>query len=204
VASSLDPDRVDADPIVQFQRWFADAVAAGEPEPETMSLATATLDGHPSARFVLLKGVGPEGFAFYTNLGSRKSEELAANPMAALAWRWRTVERQVRVSGPVGAVPAPEADAYFASRPRGSQLGAWASDQSHVIRTRVTLEEQLTEVTARFAGESVPRPPFWGGWRVRPDVVEFWENRADRLHDRVRYRHPEGGGAGWVIERLAP
>ncbi|MHB1534462.1 MAG: pyridoxamine 5'-phosphate oxidase [Acidimicrobiales bacterium] len=192
---------LDPDPIGQFGRWYADAEAAGQPERDAMALATATLDGVPSLRWVLLKGVGPEGFVFYTNAHSRKGAELAANPVAALGFRWERLERQVRVVGPVEVVGEAESDSYFATRARGSQLGAWASEQSQVIADRVALDARFAEAERRFAGAEIPRPPWWHGWRVRPEEVELWQGRPDRLHDRFRYRRH---GEAWVIERLSP
>ena len=185
---------VDPDPIRQFTAWHAEAGA-----PPEVALATATADGSPSARMVLLKGVDDRGFSFFTNYGSAKARDLADNPRAALLFHWQP-GRQVRVRGPVGRVGDEESDAYWATRPRGSQLGAWASRQSEVIASREELERRLAEVAARFPGD-VPRPPFWGGYRVVPEVVEFWHHRDDRLHDRLRYRR---GEEGWVIERLSP
>lgn len=184
-----------------FRRWYTEAVDAGEVEPDAVSLATVDGEGAPSVRYVLLKGFDDRGFVFYTNLASRKSGHLALNPRAALAWRWRLVDRQVRAEGSVVAVEPAEADAYFASRPRGSQLGAWASRQSQVIEDRSQLDEQLAEVDKRFAGGEVPRPPFWGGYRLIPTVVEFWSQGEFRLHDRLQYSRRQGE---WVIERLSP
>jgi pyridoxamine 5'-phosphate oxidase len=192
---------LDADPIRQFNRWFDQAKAAGQPEPEAMALATATPSGEPAVRFVLLRGLDARGFVFYTNGRSRKGREMAENPVAALVFRWWTLERQVRVSGPVRPVEPAESDAYFKARPRGAQLGAWASAQSELLTGRVVLEEQLSTVARRFAGREVPRPPWWGGYRVRPVEVEFWQGRPDRLHDRLAYRR---AGGAWRIQRLSP
>jgi pyridoxamine 5'-phosphate oxidase len=195
------------EPTDQFVAWFDQAVAAGQPEPEAMCVATATLDGVPSARMVLLKAYDRRGFTFYTNEGSRKGLEMEANPVAALTWRWGLLDRQVRVAGRVERVSEPEADAYFASRARGSQLGAWASFQSTVVPTvdgitaRGVLEADVAEIEGRFEGVDVTRPPYWGGFRVVPETVEFWQGRRNRLHDRLRYRRAEGG---WVVERLFP
>ncbi|CAN5319723.1 pyridoxamine 5'-phosphate oxidase [soil metagenome] len=190
------------DPVEQFRRWYADAVRAGMPEPDAMTLATAAPDGSPSARTVLLKGVGARGFAFYTNHASRKGRELAANPGVALVFLWEAPQRQVCVRGRVSRLPDDESDAYFDSRPRDSQLGAWASRQSEVLTGREELEERLREAQERFAGGPVPRPPFWGGYVVAPAEVEFWQGRPNRLHDRFRYRRDEAGD--WVVERLSP
>lgn len=199
--ASLTEADVDRDPIRQFERWFADAVAAEVPEPNAMTLATATRDGVPSARVVLLKGVDARGFAFFTDYRSRKGAELAENPLAALVFLWKEIERQVRVVGAVSRVSAAESEAYFRSRPLGSRIGAWTSHQSAVIASRAELEERVRQVTARFADGEVPLPPHWGGFRVVPDAVEFWQGRPNRLHDRLRYRRDTGR---WVVERLSP
>jgi pyridoxamine 5'-phosphate oxidase len=196
----FDVEDLDPDPVTQFGRWFADAQAAGVPEPEAMALATSA-GGTPSVRFVLLKGVDERGFAFYTNYNSRKGRELDANPLASLVFRWWALERQVRVGGRVRMVDPEESDAYFATRPRGAQLGAWASPQSEVLADREELEAQLAEVTARFDGREVPRPAWWGGYRVEPAEIEFWQGRPDRLHDRLRYERER---TGWRIDRLSP
>ncbi|WP_446220540.1 pyridoxamine 5'-phosphate oxidase [Micromonospora sp. IBHARD004] len=187
----------------QFDRWFADAVAFPLPEPNAMVVATADAAGRPSGRTVLLKGYDPEGFVFYTNYGSRKGAEAAANPWASLVFPWFAMQRQVVVTGWVERVDRAETEAYFASRPRGSQLGAWASAQSRVIPDRAALDDAFEAVVERFAGvESIPAPPHWGGLRVHPESVEFWQGRASRLHDRLRFRRTDGGD--WVTERLAP
>jgi pyridoxamine 5'-phosphate oxidase len=190
------------DPIAQFRRWFEDAGRAGIFEPNAMTLATVDADGQPSARVVLLKGLDQRGLVFFTNLASRKSRELAANAGAALVFWWGPLARQVRFEGTVERVAEAESDAYFASRPRGSQIGAWASAQSRVIAGREVLEEAARSYDERFAAGAVPRPGFWGGFRLLPVRVEFWQGRGDRLHDRLRYARDAGGA--WRIERLAP
>jgi pyridoxamine 5'-phosphate oxidase len=191
----------DRDPIEQFRRWFDEALAADLHEPNAMTLATSTPDGRPSARIVLLKGFDERGFVFYTNYEGRKGEELAANPRAALVLYWGELERQVRIEGGVSRVPGEESDAYFEGRPRGSQLGAWASEQSRPARDRGVLEERLRELEAEYGDREVPRPPFWGGYRVEPEVIEFWQGRENRLHDRLRYRRSD---EDWKVERLQP
>ncbi|HSL00577.1 MAG TPA: pyridoxamine 5'-phosphate oxidase [Rubrobacteraceae bacterium] len=190
------------DPIEQFRRWFDEALGAGLHEPNAMTFATATPGGRPSARVVLLKGFDERGFVFYTNYEGRKAREIEANPNCALVFYWGDLERQVRVEGRVGRVPDKESDAYFASRPRGSQLGAWVSEQSRPAKSREILEERLCAVENEYEGREIPRPPFWGGYRVEPEVVEFWQGRENRLHDRLVYRRSEGGG--WRRERLQP
>jgi pyridoxamine 5'-phosphate oxidase len=186
---------------VQFGRWFADAETADLIEPTAMTLATADAGGRPSARMVLLKGFDQRGFVFYTNYGSRKADELAGNPSAALVFWWPPLQRQVRVEGIVERVTREESEAYFRTRPLGSRLGAWASAQSQVIAGRAELERRLEELEARYGDGEVPLPPFWGGYRVHPEVIEFWQNRPNRLHDRLRYRRVPDG---WIIERLSP
>lgn len=187
----------------QFARWFADAVAAGLPEPNAMVVGTADTAGRPSARTVLLKGYDPEGFVFFTNYGSRKGAEAAGNPYASLVFPWFPMHRQVVVAGRVERVDRAETEAYFAGRPRGSQLGAWASTQSRVIPDRTGLDEAYRAAAERFAEvEPIPAPPYWGGLRVRPESVEFWQGRVSRLHDRLRFRLT--GSGEWTVERLAP
>jgi pyridoxamine 5'-phosphate oxidase len=189
-------------PKEQFRTWFDEALAANLHEPNAMTLATSTPHGRPSVRVVLLKGFDERGFVFYTNYEGRKGEELEANPYCALLFYWGELERQVRVEGRVGRLPDEESDAYFAGRPRGSQLGAWASEQSRPVKDRGALEERLRELEAEYEGREVPRPPFWGGYRVEPEVIEFWQGRENRLHDRLRYRR--SGNGGWRRERLQP
>jgi pyridoxamine 5'-phosphate oxidase len=197
----LTPESVDPDPIVQFSRWFDAARAAEVRQPDAMTVATSSPTGEVSARTVLLRGLDANGFVFYTNFESAKAVELHANPHAALVFHWREQERQVRVSGPVTPVSDAEADAYWATRPRGHRISAWASPQSQVT-SAATLAMRTDDTEARFAETDVPRPPFWGGFRVAPAVVEFWQGRADRLHDRVRYRRAVDGS--YTRERLAP
>jgi pyridoxamine 5'-phosphate oxidase len=192
---------VDADPVVQFGRWFEQAEQGGLLEPHAMTLATATPDGRPSARMVLLRGFDQRGFCFYTNYQSRKGDELAANPRAALVFWWDKLERQVRIEGRVERTSRAESEAYFSSRPPGSQLSAAASPQSRVIDGRATLERRVTELATGQRDGRVPLPEFWGGYRLAHEVVEFWQGRPNRLHDRLRYRR---AGSGWKLERLAP
>lgn len=189
------------DPFALFTRWFEEAVTARVPEPNAMTLATVGEDGQPAARIVLLKELDAEGFVFYTNYESRKGRDLAARPRAALVFWWVALERQVRVEGTVERVPAAVSDAYFAARPRDSQLGAWASEQSRRVESRETLAARLTELEAQFEGQEVPRPPHWGGYRVVPTLLEFWQGRPSRLHDRIVYTRED---EAWSRERLAP
>jgi pyridoxamine 5'-phosphate oxidase len=199
--SGLLEQDANANAIEQFRAWFSQAVAAKVPEPNAMCLATIGRDGTPDARMVLLKEFDNAGFVFFTNYNSRKAMELDRNPRAALLFYWPDLERQVRISGTAAKASAAESDAYFASRPRGHQLGAWASNQSDLIESRALLEQNAEAVAAKFEGAPVPRPPHWGGYRLVPDVVEFWQGRPNRLHDRLEYlRTPEG----WTRRRLAP
>lgn len=199
---SLTEETVPNEPFALFTGWFADAVTAGLPDPNAMILATASGDGEPRARTVLLKGFGQDGFRFYTNHTSRKARDLAENPRASLLFPWHTLQRQVIVTGSVERLPQAETDAYFRSRPRGSQLGAWASHQSSVLPSREDLEKRFAEISNRWPEpDTIPVPDFWGGYLVIPNVVEFWQGRPDRLHDRLRYRRE---GDAWVLERLAP
>ena len=199
--ASLAEGDVAADPIAQFVAWFDDAQAAELREPNAMTLATETPDGAPSARIVLLKGVDARGFVFYTDYRSRKGEELAANPRAALVFHWAELERQVRVTGTVARVSREESEAYYRTRPVDSRIGAWASHQSRPIAGRAELEAREAELARRYADGDVPLPPHWGGYRLAPQTVEFWQGRPSRLHDRLRYVREEGG---WRVERLAP
>ena len=190
-----------ADPFALFDEWFAEARASEINDPEAMALATATADGRPSVRMVLLKGHGPEGFVFYTNQRSRKGEELAANPHAALLFHWKPLRRQVRIEGPVNIVSCEEADAYFASRSRDSQLGAWASNQSWSLPSRAEFEKKYGAMRAKFEGQDIPRPPHWGGFRVSPETFEFWSDRPHRLHERRIFTRD---GDGWREGLLYP
>jgi pyridoxamine 5'-phosphate oxidase len=200
--AGLDESDAVPDPIEQFRGWFDDALAADLHEPNAMTLATATPEGRPSARIVLIKGFDERGFIFYTNYEGRKARELEANPHCALNFYWAELERQVRIEGRVRRISDEESDAYFASRPRGSQLGAWVSEQSRSIENRGALELRLRELEREYEGREIPRPPFWGGYRVEPEVIEFWQGRENRLHDRLQYRRSEDGG--WERERLQP
>jgi pyridoxamine 5'-phosphate oxidase len=197
----LDPAAVAPDPIEQFRAWLRGAREAGIYEPEAMTVSTVDDDGRPACRFVLLRGLDDRGFSFFTNYESAKGRSLARRPYAALTFGWLTLHRSVRVEGGVERLAPAESDAYFASRPRGAQLSAWASAQSTVIEGRDVLDRAMAEAEARFAGVEVPRPPHWGGFLVRPQLIELWQGRPNRLHDRVRYVRE---GDGWRIERLAP
>jgi len=202
--AGLDVGDVAADPLTQWQRWYADASAAGLTEPNAMTVATIGLDGHPDARVVLARGVDERSVVFYTNLNSVKSRQLGATPHAAAVFAWLDLHRQVRFRGPIERVSDDESDRYFASRPRGSQIGAWASPQSEVLADRDELDRLTESVEARFAGLDVPRPDYWGGWRLIVEGAEFWQGRPSRLHDRIRYRRPAADATDWVTERLAP
>lgn len=196
-------DRLDVlpDPIAQFRQWFEAALSAQVPEPNAMHISTVTAEGRPDGRIVLLKDVSDAGFTFFTNYQSRKGQELTQHPFAALTFFYPELERQIRIEGRVEKVSSEESDAYFNSRPRGSQIGAWVSHQSTVIDSRNVLENRQRELEAQFAGQTIPRPPHWGGFRVVPDMLEFWQGRPSRLHDRIRYRKENNN---WLIERLSP
>lgn len=199
---SLSENDVAADPIEQFGRWWNEAVQSELEEVNAMTLATATANGRPAARIVLLKDYNEEGFVFFTNYESHKGEEMKDNPHAALVFFWAALERQVRIEGTVEKVPAEESDAYFVSRPRGSRIGAWASPQSKVISGREVVEKNVTAMEQQFGEGDIPRPQHWGGYRVKPLLIEFWQGRPSRLHDRILYTADEAGK--WKIERLAP
>ena len=198
---ALNKSDVDRNPIKQFAKWYQEATAFGIAETDAMTLATATKDGRPSARIVLLKDFDDRGFVFFTNYESRKGKDLAENPRACLVAYWLPVKRQVRIEGFVEQVSEKESEAYFQTRPLGSRIGAWASNQSEVVENRDALEQRYADLSERY-GEDVPRPPHWGGYRIDPEVIEFWQGRDNRLHDRLRYRLQADGT--WVIERLGP
>ncbi|MBK8609184.1 MAG: pyridoxamine 5'-phosphate oxidase [Chitinophagaceae bacterium] len=199
---TLSEDDVDSDPIEQFNSWWKDEVSSGMDEINAMTLATASKAGIPDARTVLLKSVSEEGFVFFTNYNSQKAKELEENPNACLLFYWKDMERQVKISGTVEKVTAAESDAYFNSRPEGSKTGAWASPQSTVIESREVIEKNIEKYTTQFAGSFISRPAHWGGYLVKPSVLEFWQGRPSRLHDRIQYIKTVDGS--WKIQRLAP
>ena len=201
VFTGLNEDTVGTEPFRLFDDWYREAREAGLYLPESMTLATSTPDGFPSARLVLLKQHDERGFVFFTNYESRKAVELAENPQAALAIHWPILQRQVRIEGTVQKISEQDSFAYYRTRPRGSRIGAWASPQSAVIESREQLERKVAEYEARYSGDDVPRPPYWGGYRLRPERIEFWQGRANRLHDRFRFTRT---GDTWSVERLAP
>ncbi len=201
-AAPLEPHDLDPDPIAQLRLWLEAAVTGGLPSPNAMLLATVDAGGQPQARYVLLRGLDARGLVFFTNYGSAKGTELDTRPQAALTFGWLAHHRQVRVTGAARRLGPPESDAYFAGRPRPTQIGAWASAQSTVISGRAALLRQVAAAEHRFAGAPVPRPPHWGGYVVQPDTVEFWQGQVNRLHDRLRYRRSPD--AGWIIDRLSP
>ncbi len=199
----LDESELAADPVSQFERWYAEAIEDGIGSPNAMSLATASADGLPTIRTVLLKLYDEKGFVFFTNYSSTKARQIDQNPRAALLFPWISQGRQVIVRGPVARIPTRESLSYFLSRPRGSQIGAWASAQSEVVGSRVLLEKSVRQVIDRFRNHEIPLPDFWGGYRVQPETVEFWQGRKDRLHDRLEY-YREGDGGPWSIRRRNP
>lgn len=198
----LNESDLDPNPFKQFEKWFEDALKADLIHPNAMTVATATKDGKPSARMMLLKGFDEDGFVFYTNSESKKGEDLAENPQAALVFWWDKLERQVRIEGHTEKVSDEEADSYFKSRPKGSQLGAWASEQSHVISSREVLEQRFQELEIKYQNREIPRPHYWTGYKLRVSSIEFWQGRPNRLHDRLRYRLRDN--VSWIIERLSP
>jgi pyridoxamine 5'-phosphate oxidase len=202
VRGTLNKADIDPDPLNQFQRWLGEAIAAQLPEPNAMTLATADRTGRPYARVVLLKGCDADGFVFFTNYRSDKGRQLAENPRVALVFLWLELERQVRVEGVAGKIPAAESEAYFRTRPRESRLGALASRQSQVVASRRLLDERFQSLDAQYPDDNIPMPHQWGGYRIRPEMLEFWQGRHGRMHDRLRYRRQAGGG--WLLERLEP
>lgn len=200
-SAALAESDVDQNPFIQFEKWFKEALDAQLFEPNVMTLATADLSGRPSARILLLKGFDENGFVFFTNYDSKKGKELAENPQAAMVFFWGDLERQVRIEGTITKVEAEESTDYFHSRPKGSQIGATASTQSSVIPNREVLEERVAALTEEFSEKEVPRPANWGGYRLKPDLIEFWQGRSSRLHDRINYESVDGS---WSINRLAP
>ena len=203
-STGFDVGDVDPDPFVQVARWLQEWIAVAPNEPHAVILATADRDGRPSARTVLLRGFDEGGCTVYTSYESRKGEDLAANPRGAILCSWVPLLRQVHLRGPMAKVPREESEAYFASRPRGSQLAAWASHQSSVLTDRAELEARFAEADERFAGQDVPCPPYWGGYRLVPDEIELWQGRANRMHDRLRYERDPDQPTGWRIVRLSP
>jgi pyridoxamine 5'-phosphate oxidase len=198
----LNEKEIDPNPFIQFQTWFSQSIAAQLPEPNAMTLATCTPDGKPSARMVLLKDFDERGFVLFTNYNSQKGQEISANPHASLVFWWAELERQVRIVGTVEKISSEQSDSYFEVRPPFSRLGAWASNQSEKIASREILEQQLQEFQRKYENLEVPRPPHWGGFRVLPQEIEFWQGRSSRLHDRLLYTHVDDGS--WKIERLSP
>ena len=201
-SATLTEQEINTDPVKQFDKWFKEALKASVPEPNAMTLATATSDGRPSARIVLLKGYTSDGFVFYTNYLSRKGKELTKNPLAALVFFWESLERQVRIEGTIEKLSREQSEAYFHSRPKGSQIGALASPQSQEISGREILDDKMQQLEAEYADKEVPKPSYWGGYIVKPRLIEFWQGRSSRLHDRIVYKKTDN--KNWKIVRLAP